>query len=96
LAPDCVYRIEVPLWTSGPNPLAELSVVRSADMEHRDDRGRTSIRVILEDESGIGSVTERLSDRGARVLSVNRLEPTLEDAFLNLVGHGLSSANGNH
>jgi ABC-2 type transport system ATP-binding protein len=100
LAPDCVYRIEVPLWTSGPNPQAELPVVRSADMEHRDDRGRTSIRVILEDESGIGSVTDRLSDRGARILSVARLEPTLEDAFLNLVGHGLSSnggsANGHH
>lgn len=100
LAPDCVYRIEVPLWTNGANPLAELSVVRSADMEHRDDRGRTSIRVILEDENGIGTVTDRLSDRGAKVLSVARLEPTLEDAFLNLVGHGLSSngnsANGHH
>jgi ABC-2 type transport system ATP-binding protein len=98
LAPDCVYRIEVPLWTNGGNPLEELPVVRSADMEHRDDRGRTSIRVILEDELEIGTVTDRLSDRGARVLAVDRLEPTLEDAFLNLVGHGLSSeeisANG--
>jgi ABC-2 type transport system ATP-binding protein len=98
LAPDCVYRIEVPLWTNGGNPLAELPVVRSADMEHRDDRGRTSIRVILEDEREIGAVTDRLSDRGARVLAVNRLEPSLEDAFLNLVGRGLSSesvsANG--
>ena len=94
LAPDCVYRIEVPLWTNGANPLADIPVVRSVDMEHRDDRGRTSIRVILEEEGGIGSVTGRLAERGARVLSLTRLEPTLEDAFLNLVGHGLSSENG--
>jgi ABC-2 type transport system ATP-binding protein len=93
LAPDCVYRIEVPLWTNGPNPLEAMAAVRSVDMEHRDDRGRTNIRIILEDENEIGTVTNRLSDRGARVLSVTRLEPTLEDAFLNLVGHGLSSSN---
>jgi len=94
-APDCVYRIEVPLVGNGGNPLGDLSVVRSVDMEHRDDHGRTTIRVILNDEGGIGAVTERLSERGARVLSMTRLEPTLEDAFLNLVGHGLSStANG--
>ncbi len=97
LAPDCVYQIEVPLWTDGGNPLDELAVVRSAAMEHRGDQGRTHIRVILEDEAGIGAVTSRLAQRGARVLSVNRLEPSLEDAFLNLVGHGLSSGNGeNH
>ncbi|MEW5873797.1 MAG: ABC transporter ATP-binding protein [Candidatus Zixiibacteriota bacterium] len=92
LAPDCVYHIEVPLLGNGGNPLGDLPVVRSVDMEHRDDRGRTTIRVILNDEGGIGAVTERLSERGARVLTMTRLEPTLEDAFLNLVGHGLSSA----
>ena len=94
LAPDCVYQIEVPLWTEGSNPLEQMPVVRSVDMEHRGDQGRTRLRVILEEEGGIGSVTDRLSRRGARVLSMTRLEPSLEDAFLNLVGHGLNSSNG--
>ncbi len=97
LAPDCVYRIEIPLWSNGGNPLADLRVVRSADMEHRDDRGRTHVRVILHEEQGIAAVTDRLSQTGAPPYSVTKLEPTLEDAFLNLVGHGLthSERNGN-
>jgi ABC-2 type transport system ATP-binding protein len=70
-----------------------MPVVRSVAMEHRGDQGRTHLRVILEDEGGIGSVTDRLAKRGARVLSLTRLEPSLEDAFLNLVGHGLSTGN---
>lgn len=100
LAPDCVYRIEIPLWSNGGNPLADLRVVRSADMEHRDDRGRTHVRVILHEEQGIAAVTDRLSQAGAAPLAVTKLEPTLEDAFLNLVGHGLThgprNGNGGH
>ncbi|MBI5866821.1 MAG: ABC transporter ATP-binding protein [candidate division Zixibacteria bacterium] len=94
LAPDCVYQIEVPLWTETISPLDQMPVVRSVAMEHRGDQGRTHLRVILEEEGGIASVTDRLAKRGARVLSMTRLEPSLEDAFLNLVGHGLSSGNG--
>jgi ABC-2 type transport system ATP-binding protein len=94
LAPDCLYRIEIPLWSDGESPLAELAAVRSVAMEHRGDRGRTQMRVILEDEDGIAAVTERLSQRGVAALSVTRQEPTLEDAFLNLVGRGLSNGNG--
>jgi len=97
LAPDCVYRIEIPLWSERANPLADLPAVRSTDMEHRGDRGRTNVRVILHDEQGISAVTDRLSQTGVRALSVTRLEPTLEDAFLNLVGRGLTheERNGN-
>jgi len=95
-APDCVYRIEIPLWTDSGNPLSDLPVVRSADMEHRDDRGRTNVRVILNDEAGIAAVADRLSQTGVKPLSMTRLEPTLEDAFLNLVGHGLATGNGRH
>ncbi|MBI3872274.1 MAG: ATP-binding cassette domain-containing protein [candidate division Zixibacteria bacterium] len=91
-APECVYRIEIPLWTQGGHPLDDLDVVRSADVEHHGDRGRTNLRVILENGDGIGAVTERLSQRGVAALSVSRLEPTLEDAFLNLVGHGLAAS----
>jgi ABC-2 type transport system ATP-binding protein len=94
LAPDCLYRIEIPLWSEDANPLAELAAVRSVAMEHRGDRGRTQMRVILEEEGGISAVTDRLSQRGVAALAVTRQEPTLEDAFLNLVGHGLS--NGGH
>jgi len=89
-APECVYRIEIPLWVNGGNPLDGHPAVRSVDIEHHGDRGRTHLRVILNCEDGIGLVTDRLHQRGAAALSVTRLEPTLEDAFLNLVGHGLA------
>jgi len=92
-APDCLYRIETPLLSDGHNPLDGLPVIRSVALEHRGDRGRTHIRVILQDEHGITTVTDRLRERGVQSLVVSRLEPTLEDAFLNLVGHGLSNGS---
>lgn len=94
-APAFVYRIETPLWTSFGKTLDDISVVKSVDAEHNDERGRTQLRVILKAEDGITAVQSRLSDRGITPISVIRLEPTLEDAFLNLVGHGLSTTNGN-
>ena len=94
-APAFVYRIETPLWTSFGKTLDDVSVVKSVDAEHNDEHGRTQLRVILQHEDGIAAVQERLSQRGITPLSVIRQEPTLEDAFLNLVGHGLTSPGAN-
>lgn len=48
------------------------------------------LKVFLEVESAIGAVVQTLAARGGHILSLKKVEPTLEDVFIELVGHGLS------
>ena len=48
------------------------------------------LRVLLEEEPAIGAVVQTLAASGAHILTLRKVEPTLEDVFIELVGHGLS------
>ena len=48
------------------------------------------LKVSLLDESAIGGVVQALVTAGGRILTLKKVEPTLEDVFIELVGHGLS------
>ena len=48
------------------------------------------LKVSLHDEPAIGSVVQSLVLAGGRILTMKKVEPTLEDVFIELVGHGLS------
>jgi ABC-2 type transport system ATP-binding protein len=48
------------------------------------------VKVALRAESAIGVVVQSLATAGAHILSLKKVEPTLEDVFIELVGHGLS------
>jgi ABC-2 type transport system ATP-binding protein len=48
------------------------------------------LKVSLLDEPAIGSVVQSLVTAGGRLLTMKKIEPTLEDVFIELVGHGLS------
>jgi len=50
------------------------------------------LKVSLFEESAIGTVVQSLVTGGDRILSLKKVEPTLEDVFIELVGHGLSEA----
>jgi ABC-2 type transport system ATP-binding protein len=52
------------------------------------------LKVSLRDEPAIGAAVQALVLAGARILSMTKVEPTLEDVFIELVGHGLSAAEG--
>ena len=43
----------------------------------------------LAEEPAIGAVVQRLVHGGGRILTLKKVEPTLEDVFIELVGHGL-------
>ena len=47
------------------------------------------VKVALEEEPAIGAVVQKLVSSGGRILSLKKTEPTLEDVFIELVGHGL-------
>ncbi len=51
------------------------------------ERGPTNVdvRVVLREEAAVGSVVRKVVDGGSRILSLKKVEPTLEDAFLELV-----------
>ena len=49
------------------------------------------LKVALLEESVIGAVVQRLVQDGGKILTLKKVEPTLEDVFIELVGHGFSS-----
>ncbi|MCS6851702.1 MAG: ABC transporter ATP-binding protein [Gemmataceae bacterium] len=60
--------------------------------QHAVTAGPTAIdlKVSLEAEAVIGDVVQQIAGSGARILTLHKVEPTLEDAFIELCGHGLS------
>jgi ABC-2 type transport system ATP-binding protein len=48
------------------------------------------LRVALEEEPVVGPVVQQVVVGGSRILSLKKIEPTLEDVFIELVGHGLA------
>ncbi len=53
--------------------------------------GPTSVdlKVTLKEEAVVGSVVQEILSGGSRILSLKKVEPTLEDVFVELVGHGV-------
>jgi ABC-2 type transport system ATP-binding protein len=58
--------------------------------------GPTSVelKVALEEEAAVAAVVQKVVTGGARILSLKKVEPTLEDVFVELVGHGLGAEGG--
>ena len=47
------------------------------------------VRVALQEEEAVGSVVQEILSGGSRILSLKKVEPSLEDVFVELVGQGL-------
>lgn len=48
------------------------------------------LKVSLVEEPAIGSVVQSLVTAGGHILSLKKMEPTLEDVFIELVGHSMA------
>lgn len=55
-----------------------------------DENGSAKIRVILSDEDFLDKILRGLEKRRVRVFNYQRIEPTLEDVFISLVGSGFA------
>jgi ABC-2 type transport system ATP-binding protein len=76
--------------------VAPVAVVRGVPGVHsvmaEESTDATTLRVSLVGEDAIGAVVSAVVAAGARVVSMNKDEPTLEDVFIELVGHGLNQS----
>jgi len=91
LEQEAVYHLEVDLITNHQERFENLRGIKSFACEHRSDLGTSSLKLILESDEAIGGVTDLLESLNLKIRSLSRREPTLEDAFISLVGRGIEN-----
>jgi ABC-2 type transport system ATP-binding protein len=84
---DAVFRLQVTNLPGGATQVGEIDGVRRFVHRHMDDH--TELSLILDAEDVLVPVIRALSDWQARLLSLEKREPTLEDVFVAMVGRGL-------
>lgn len=82
-----LFEIGMTPGSNGPLKLGDVAGVHQST----ETAGPTSVdlKVSLQEEPVIGAVVQRIVESGSRILSLKKVEPTLEDVFIELVGHGL-------
>ncbi|MFP4169608.1 MAG: ATP-binding cassette domain-containing protein [Methanomassiliicoccales archaeon] len=85
------YRIETTPF-QGVEGIGQLEGVEDLTVGRGEEGFELTVRV--EDESLISDIVSRIIGQGARIMSMGRSEPTLEDVFVQLVGRGLRSSTG--
>jgi ABC-2 type transport system ATP-binding protein len=69
---------------NGADPLSDVPGLRQKAARALD--GRTELRLLLEDDGAISGVVQALADANRRILSLEKVEPSLEDVFVDIVG----------
>ncbi len=74
----------------GRDDFAELHAIPGVHQATKTETPTTiELKVALSDETAIGQVVQSIVTRGGKILTLKKVEPTLEDVFIELVGHGL-------
>jgi ABC-2 type transport system ATP-binding protein len=86
---------EYPIFTLSLAPGSDgLAAVSAVPGVHQATRTETpdsvELKVALRQEAAIGGVVQAVAGAGGRLLTLQKQEPTLEDVFIELVGHGLN------
>jgi ABC-2 type transport system ATP-binding protein len=84
---DAIFRLQVTYLPEAAGYVSEIPGVRQCISRHLDEH--TELSLILDAEDVLAPVIGTLSSHQARLLSVEKREPTLEDVFVDLVGRGL-------
>ena len=97
---ESIFRLEVDRLPAGPAALAGLPGVVSAvaaslaDAGDAPDRQTVVVNLTLEDDAALGGVVNALGGLGARIVALQKSEPSLEDVFVELVGRGFDDVDG--
>jgi ABC-2 type transport system ATP-binding protein len=91
---ESIFRLEVDRLPAGPAALAGLPGVvhavgaSAADGGGAPDRQTVVVNLALESDAALGGVVGALGGLGARIVALQKSEPSLEDVFVELVGRG--------
>lgn len=74
----------------GANGFADIGRLPGVHQATTTDTPTTvELKVALDEEAAIGGVVQTVVQTGGKILTLKKTEPTLEDVFIELVGHGL-------
>jgi len=86
VAKDSTFSIT----TSPCSCIGEISSLPGVKGFHaKGDGSKEDVRFVLEDEAVISDIISFITSKHAKVISLTKTEPTLEDVFIQLVGRGL-------
>ncbi len=86
-----VFHLKVDSLPQADNLFAGLEGIQK--FAHHQRNGAWELNFILESESAIMPILSTLERSRSRLISLEKRQPTLEDVFISLVGHGLDQEN---
>jgi ABC-2 type transport system ATP-binding protein len=85
-----VFEIKTPLIPEKlMDSLKKIEGMKALDSESDVSSYTTNLRIVVSDESIIADVISSIKASGTKILALSKVEPTLEDVFLYLVGRKL-------
>jgi ABC-2 type transport system ATP-binding protein len=89
LQQDAIFHLRITRWNVPEHASQVCDIEGVRQCIHRQVDEHTELNLILDGEHILAPVIAALSAQDARLLSLEKREPTLEDVFVNLVGRGL-------
>jgi len=88
---EAIFHLDVsPLRNGAEGAIQQLPGVRQA--VHTAADGQSALELILDADDALGGVIAALTAHDAHLLNLQKREPTLEDVFVELVGHSMAEA----
>ena len=87
-----IFEASLAPAADGHDRIAEiLTTVRGVRSATRaETQAGVDVKVSMTEDAVVGGVVQKLVESGARILSLRKVEPTLEDVFIALVGRALA------
>ena len=89
---EAVYEVTVGGTNGAGERLKDLPTARFVRTESDASAGRTTVRFSLDDDGQLTGVLGSISATGARILNLSKIEITLEDVFVRIVGRSMAEA----
>ena len=89
---EVVFRLQVTAIADPERLFRDLRGVQR--FSHAEVNGYTELHLILEDENALPPVLTAIQQSHGELISLEKLNPTLEDVFISLVGRGLKESEG--